>query len=87
MTPSIVVLVALTVVVAALAAYRWFVAQHEDDFLHLSDPTGEIVTNQRQTEHTLSQVDRIGIALTIATAVYAVALLVVYIYQGLQRPI
>ena len=87
MPASMIVLIAMTVVVAILASYRWFVAQHEDDFLHLSDTTGELVTNQRRTEHTLSQVDRLGIGLTVATAVYGVALLLIFIYNGLHRPI
>ena len=87
MPASMIVLIAMRVVVAILASYRWFVAQHEDDFLHLGDSTTELVTNQRRTEHTLSQVDRIGIGLTILTALYGVALLVIFIYKGLQRPI
>jgi hypothetical protein len=87
MTASMIVLVAMTVVVAILAAYRWFVAQHEDDFLHLNDATGEVVTHQRETAHTLSSVDRIGIGLTILTAIYGVALLLIFIFHGLNRPV
>ena len=84
MTASLIVLIAMTVVVAALAAYRWFVAQHEDDFLHLSDATGQVVANQRQTERTLSKVDHVGIGLTIVTAIYGVVLLFAYLYAGLK---
>ena len=84
MTASLIVLIAMMVVVAILAAYRWFIAQHEDDFLHLSDPNGQIVANQQHTEQTLSKVDHIGIGLTIVTAIYGVGLLFAYLYAGLR---
>jgi hypothetical protein len=84
MAASMIVLIVMTVVVGILAAYRGFVAQHEDDFLHISDPNGQLATNQRHTARTLSSVDRIGIGLTIATAAYAIVLLVVFLYSGLH---
>jgi hypothetical protein len=84
MKASLIVLTTMTVVVAILAAYRWFVAQHEDDFLHLSDPSGQLSTNQRNTAQTLSKVDHVGIGLTIVTAVFGVAILFTYLYAGLK---
>lgn len=84
MKASLMVLVAMTVVVATIAVYRWIVTHHEDDFLHIEDPSGELLANQRQTARQLNQVDHIGAGLTVATAVYAVALLAVYLYNGLK---
>jgi hypothetical protein len=79
-----IVLIAMTVVVAIVAVYRWIVTHHEDDFLHIADPTGQLLANQRDTVRTLGQVDRLGIALTIVTALYGVGLLVVFLYSGLK---
>ena len=67
MPASMIVLIAMTVVVAIIAVYRWIVAHKEDDFLHLDARAGEVIANQRSVTRSLSQVDRIGIGLTIAT--------------------
>jgi hypothetical protein len=79
-----IVLIAMTVVVAVIAVYRWIVGHHEDDFLHIEDPTGQLIANQRETARALTRVDHVGIALTIVTAVYGVALVVMYLYAGLK---
>jgi len=84
MKASLFVLVAMMVVTALIAVYRWIVAHKEDDFLHIADPSGELVTNQRQTARALNKVDHVGIALTVATSLYAVALLVVFLASGLK---
>jgi hypothetical protein len=84
MPASMIVLIAMTVVVAIIAVYRWIVTHNEDDFLHIDDPTGQLLANQRQTVSTLRQVDRLGIGLTIVTALYGVGLLVVFLYAGLR---
>lgn len=85
MPASMIVLVAMTVVVAIIAVYRWIVTHHEDDFLHIEDPDGHLIANQRNTARALTQVDRIGIGLTIVTAVYGVGLLAAYLWAGLSR--
>ena len=84
MPASMIVLIAMTVVVAIIAVYRWIVTHHEDDFLHIEDPTGQLITNQRETARQLTRVDHIGIGLTIVTAVYGIALLAMYLYAGLK---
>lgn len=88
MPASVMLLIALTVVMAALGVYRWIVAHREDDYIHIDDdPTGELLRNQRATALALRKVDRIGIILTVLTAVYGVALVVMYLYTGLNyRP-
>jgi hypothetical protein len=43
-----------------------------------------MIVNQRQIEHTLTQVDRLGIGLTVVTALYGVGLLAIYLYSGLM---
>ena len=82
MNVSLILLVAMIVVTAIVAVYRWIVAHHEDDFLHIEDPSGQLVANQRQTARALTRIDHAGIGLTVLTAVYAVALLVTWIYQA-----
>ncbi len=85
MPASVLVLIALTVVVAILAVYRKVVARNEDDLVHLSDPSGQLIQNQQKVARTLSQVDRFGVGLTVATAVYGVVLAAIYLYNGLMQ--
>jgi hypothetical protein len=85
MSASIIVLIALTGLVAVLAVYRKVVARNEDDLVHLSDPSGQLIQNQQKVAKTLSHVDRFGIGLTVATAVYGVALGAIYLYTGLMQ--
>jgi hypothetical protein len=85
MTASLIVLIAMTVLVAILAVYRSIVARKEDDLLRIVDPTGQMVNNQRVMASTLKQVDRYGVVLTVATAVYGVGLLATFVYTGLLQ--
>jgi hypothetical protein len=84
MNASLILLVVMMVATAVIAVYRWIVAHHEDDFLHIQDPSGELVANQRQTARALTRVDHIGIGLTVVTALYAVGLVFAFIYRGLN---
>jgi hypothetical protein len=84
MPASMIVLIAMTTVVGIIAVYRWIVAHKEDDFLHLDDRAGEVIANQRSITRSLNQVDRIGIGLTIATGLYGLALVVIFLYKGLH---
>lgn len=87
MNGSILFLIAMIVVTAIIAVYRWVIAHNEDDFLHLEDPTGTLISQQNKTARALTRIDHLGIGLTVATALYAIALLVAFIYSGLNRPI
>jgi len=87
MNTSILLLIAMIVVTAIIAVYRWYIAHNEDDFLHLEDPTGALVNQQNKTARALTRIDHVGIGLTVATALYALALLFAFIYSGLNRPI
>ena len=86
MTVSVMILMAMTVVVAMLALYRKAVSHNEDDSVHLSEGSGQLIAEQRKTEHSLNLIDRAGITLTVATAVYGIALVAQYLYVGLTRP-
>ena len=86
MPASVILFIAMTVVVAIVAVYRKMVARNEDDFVHLADGATQLIADQQKTAHTLVLVDRIGIALTIATVVYGVALLAMYLYTSLVNP-
>jgi hypothetical protein len=84
MPASMIFLIVMIVIVAIIAVYRWIVTHHDDEFLHIEDPTGRLITNQEQTARALTRVDHIGIALTVVTALYAIALLGMYLYAGLK---
>jgi hypothetical protein len=83
MFPYLTVLIALAAIVAALAIYRRVVARNEDDFVHLADSTGHLIQNQQKLASSLKLIDRVGMTLTVATAVYGVGLLVWYLYTAL----
>ena len=70
----------------ALAAYRKMVARNEDDNIHMLDPNGEIMNEQKNMATSLARIDRIGIAVTVVTAAYGVALLATTLYQNFAHP-
>jgi len=82
MPASMIVLIAMTVVVAAVALYRKIVTRRDDEVLHISDPSGEISANEQNVARSLKKVDNVGIALTVVTALYGVALFAIYLYNG-----
>lgn len=84
MNASMIILIAMIVITGMIAVYRWIVAHKEDDFLHIQDPSGELLANQRQTARALTKVDHIGIGLTVLTALYAVGLVLAFLYKGLN---
>ena len=84
MIASMILLVVMMAVTAIIAVYRWYIAHNEDDFLHIQDPGGVLVKGQRQTARVLSRVDHVGIGMTVVTAVYALALLIAFLYSGLH---
>ena len=84
MPASIIVLIVMTVIVAVVAVYRWIVAHHEDDFLHIEDPSGQLIPNQKETARALNRVDHLGIGLTVVTALYGLGLLGMFLYSGLK---
>ena len=85
MPVSVMVLITMTVVVAVLAVYRKVVARNEDDYVHLADPTGQVINNQRKVARALNQVDRLGVGLTVLTALYGVALFATYVIAEYLR--
>jgi hypothetical protein len=84
MSASIVILIVMTVVVAIVAVYRKIIARGEDDFVHLAEGTGQLIADQEKMARTLQLVDRVGVALTVATAVYGIGLAALYLYAGLN---
>jgi asparagine N-glycosylation enzyme membrane subunit Stt3 len=84
MPASLIILIAMTVVVASLALYRRILVRSEGDTMHIGDPTGQLTTGQRDIAHTLKQIDRLGIGLTAATVLYGLALFAVFLYKGLM---
>lgn len=72
--------------IAALYGYRKIVARDEDDYLHMSDPSGLIIEGQQRVDRSLTKIDRIGKVLTITTVVYGLAVFANAIYQALVHP-
>jgi hypothetical protein len=68
---------ALVVAVLLLALTRRIVAKQEDDTLHVLAGPG-VIQHQVALAHRLAVIDRWGIALTIATAAYVVAVFVLF---------
>ena len=84
MPVSLIILIALTVAVATLAAYRRILIRSEHDTLHIADPSGQLFTSQRENAHTLRQIDRVWIGLTVVTVLYGIVLFAVFLYNGLM---
>ena len=70
--------VALAVLIMMLAAYRKMKARNEDDVLHVSGSNWGALDKQTTLAHTMAQIDRWGLVLTIITVVYGLVLLGVY---------
>ena len=85
MPASMLVLIAMTVIVAVVALYRKVVTRRDDEVLHIADPTGEVSANEQNVSRSLKKIDNVGIALTVATALYGVALFAVYLYNGFMQ--
>ncbi len=84
MNASLILLAAMMGATAFIAVYRWIVARKEDDFLHIDDPNGQLVANQRHVARALTTVDHVGITLTIVTALYGLALVAMFLYEGFK---
>jgi len=84
MPAPLVILIAMTAAVASVAVYRRIVIRGEDDSLHIADPSGQLITGQREIARKLRQIDRLGIGLTVATVLYGVAWFAVFLYRGLM---
>ena len=82
LTPWIMGWVVLTIVVIILAIYRWGIANHEDDSLHVSDTEVAVVGEQVAVAKKLAAVDRWGKILTAIALVYGLALAGAYLYKG-----
>jgi hypothetical protein len=76
--PYAVIWGALALVVVALIVYRKYVADQEDDSIHLE---GSASTDQIALAHRLAVIDRWGKAITALVVVFGLALAAVYVYQ------
>jgi hypothetical protein len=71
--------------VAMLALFRKLVAQREDDILHLSEGSGQLIETQNQVARKLDAIDHWGKILTVVGVVYGLVLIAVYAYQFWQE--
>jgi hypothetical protein len=82
--PFTVIGIVLGLGVLSLAIWRWIVASHEDDTLHVLEASN-VVSQQTVVAHKLEVIDRWGKLLTLVTVVYAIILLVMYAHQYWDR--
>jgi hypothetical protein len=80
--PYMIAWAALATVVIALAVYRKVVAGQEDDYLHVSSLSTEVISHQQQVAERLEKIDRWGKSLTIFAAVTGAILLGTYLWIG-----
>ena len=71
----------LALMVMVFAVYRKMKARNEDDVLHVSGSNWSAADKQRTLASSIDHIDRWGIALTIVTVVYGVALLAIYLHS------
>jgi len=45
---SLIILIVMTLVVANVAVYRRMIIHGEDDTLHITDPSGQLIAGQRE---------------------------------------
>ena len=79
--PFVIVWLLLAVCVAALAMYRKFVSNREDDIVHLAPGESQFVSKQTNLAQRLQKLDFWGKTLTIVLAVYGMALLGIFDYR------
>jgi hypothetical protein len=70
--------VVLAVLMLTLAAYRKMKARNEDDVLHVSGANWGAADKQATLAHSMAQIDKWGVVLTVVTVVYGLVLLGVY---------
>ncbi len=80
MMPYVISWAVLALVVLVLAAYRRWIAQSEDDYLHVEG--GTAVQKQETIAHKLDAIDKWGKGLTIVVAVYALIIGVMFMYSA-----
>lgn len=76
---------ALALLLIMLAVYRKMKTREEDDSVHVSGANWSVVDKQQTMAHSIAQIDRVGLILTIITVVYGLALAGVYIYNIWQQ--
>ena len=75
--------VALTVVVMAMFAYRFFIARREDDTVHLADGEAPLIREQTVLAARLDRIDRLRKTLTAVDLAFGLALFAVFAYNSL----
>jgi hypothetical protein len=87
--PFVIAWLVLGVCVGALAIYRKFLANREDDMVHLVSGESKVSSQITMAER-LQKIDFWGKTLTIVLAVYGLALLGIFIYRqynGFYTPV
>ena len=75
----------LAVIVLCLALYRFALAGHEDESLHVSAVEAKAVVEQQQVFGKLNRVEFWGKLLTVVVVLYGLAIAGVYLYNAWQQ--
>ena len=73
----------LAILVLGLALYRKFVAIRGDNYVHISEGEARLIPHQITVNQQISQIDRWGEVLTIATLIAGLGLACLYLYRAL----
>lgn len=76
--------IALTLVVMALFAYRFFLARNEDDTVHLADGEVPMIQEQNALATRLARVDRLRNTLGYLDLAFGLVLLAIFSYNALR---
>ncbi len=79
--PFAIVWLFLVAVVILLAFYRWVVASHEDETVHVSAGGINLPDNRAALGKKVERIELWGKTLTAVAAVYGLVLLSIYVYE------
>lgn len=82
LTPWLISWAVLATIVIVLAVYRWRVASHEDDVIHLEDTSDTAIAQQMEIARKLDTIDRWGKSLTVIAFLYGLILGGLYLYRA-----
>jgi hypothetical protein len=84
MVPYILGWSVLGIIVVALAIYRYAVAGHEDDSLHVMAGEAPIIAQQQRLGKRIEHIEAWGKSLTLLLVIYGLVLAAIFLYHAWQ---
>ena len=82
LTPFVILWSLLALAVLGLALYRKFVANHEEDYIHIGPGEEKFIPQQIEIAAKLKMMDRWGGGLTVATAIFGLLIAATYLWTA-----